>query len=353
MYLRRCGWSVVIAVVLSLLISSSVVTAATVEELMAQLEHPIWTTRRDAALQLGALSLRGIDAVDALVGRLNDRAAPVRYAAVRALGEIGLWAPQVVPVLADTLFHDDPEMRWQAAVSLGNIGFRAVEAVPALTEALLDDYAEIRNVAAWALAMVGPGAHEAIPALIETMNDSDERVQDMARNAVIEIGGPAALPLLPPSEEEAARIAEVGAIPVVIETSKGSIKVVLRGDLMPLTVANFVKLAERGFYDDGVFHRVEDWVVQGGDPEGTGAGGPGYTIKLETHPSLRNVRGAIAMARSTHPDSAGSQFYILKADAERLDGQYAVFGQVIEGMDVVDRLVVGDEIRLIRVADAH
>ena len=316
-----------------------------------QLKHPIWTTRRDAALQLGALSLRAIDAVDILVELLEDRAAPVRYAAVNALGQIGVWAPEVVPVLADTLFHEDPEMRWQAAVALGNIGFRAVEAIPALAEALLDQYPDIRNAAAWALGMIGPAAHEAIPALIETMEDSDERVQEMARNAIIEIGGLAALPLLPPSEAEMARIAEIGALPAVIDTVKGPIKVVLRGDLMPLTVTNFIKLAERGFYDGLIFHRVEEWVVQGGDPEGTGVGGPGYTIKLETHPALRNVRGAIAMARSAHPDSAGSQFYILKADVGSLDGQYAVFGQVVEGMDVVDSLEAGDAIKSIRVVD--
>lgn len=113
---------------------------------------------------------------------------------------------------------------------------------------------------------------------------------------------------------------------------------------MPLTVANFVKLAEANFYDGLTFHRVEDWVVQGGDPSGNGTGGPGYAIKLETHPDMKNVRGALAMARSANPDSAGSQFYILRTDAPWLDGQYAVYGHVDSGMETVDDLQVGDEI---------
>lgn len=344
----RCGLAIM-AFALCLAVFTSGASAGVVEDLIGQLDHPIWTTRRDAALQLGALSLEATEAVDPLTKALQDRVGPVRYAAVTALGEIGGWAPGAVPVLAETLFDKDPEMRWQAAVALGNIGFRAVEAVPALAEALLDQYTEIRHAAAWALGMVGPGAREAIPALAEVMADSDEKVQQMAKSAIIEIGGPEAVPLMPPSEAEVAEATDAASKLVVIKTAKGPIKIALRGDLMPLTVANFTKLAGSGFYDNLIFHRVENWVVQGGDPEGTGTGGPGYTIKLETHTAMRNVRGAIAMARASHPDSAGSQFYILKTDAEWLDGQYAVFGQVIEGMEVVDALVAGDVIMSVTV----
>jgi len=135
-----------------------------------------------------------------------------------------------------------------------------------------------------------------------------------------------------------------GQVPhkVAIDTAKGQIVLELYPDLMPVTVANFDKLVKSGFYNGLKFHRVEDWVVQGGDPVGNGTGGPGWTIKLEIHPQLRNVRGAVAMARAMDPDSAGSQFYILKKDALWLDGQYAVFGKVIEGMDVVDQIKQGD-----------
>ena len=153
----------------------------------------------------------------------------------------------------------------------------------------------------------------------------------------------------PPTEEEIGSIQEEGVIQVSIESERGTIDLDLRADLMPLTVANFVKLAEAGFYDGLTFHRVEDWVIQGGDPEGTGVGGPGYTIELETSPELKNVRGAIAMARKTDPDSAGSQFYILREDADWLDGDYAVFGNVTSGMEAVDEMQVGDTITKISV----
>ena len=134
---------------------------------------------------------------------------------------------------------------------------------------------------------------------------------------------------------------------VTLETDKGTIEIELYPELMPLTVANFARLVEENFYDGLTFHRVEDWVVQGGDPLGNGTGGPGWTIKLEVNEQLKNIRGALAMARGQHPDSAGSQFYILKEDAPWLDGDYAVFGMVISGMEVVDSLQPGD--KMIRV----
>lgn len=137
---------------------------------------------------------------------------------------------------------------------------------------------------------------------------------------------------------------------VIIKTDKGQIVMELYPEKMPVTVENFLKLTSDGFYNGLTFHRVEHWVVQDGDPKGNGTGGPGWTIKLETHPDLKNVRGAVAMARSAHPDSAGSQFYILKTDADWLNGQYAVFGMVTEGMDVVDNLDVGDKMNEVQVA---
>ncbi len=122
----------------------------------------------------------------------------------------------------------------------------------------------------------------------------------------------------------------------VIETSMGAITAELYETHAPITTANFIGLAERGFYDGLIFHRViNDFMIQGGCPEGTGTGGSGKTIKLEIHPELTHVDGALAMARSQHPDSASSQFYICDGAQSRLDGQYAAFGRVIDGMDVV------------------
>jgi len=128
-----------------------------------------------------------------------------------------------------------------------------------------------------------------------------------------------------------------------IKTDKGDIKLEIYPDLMPITTENFISLVNKGFYDDLKFHRVEDWVVQGGDPNGNGTGGSDKTIKLETSPKLKNIRGAVAMARAKDPDSASSQFYILKKDADWLDGSYAVFGNVVSGMDIIDNIAIGDK----------
>ncbi|MEG2204561.1 MAG: peptidylprolyl isomerase [Oscillospiraceae bacterium] len=124
----------------------------------------------------------------------------------------------------------------------------------------------------------------------------------------------------------------------------GVIKLELYPGVAPITVANFEKLAKEGFYDGLIFHRViRGFMIQGGCPDGTGMGGPGYKIKGEfringVENPIRHERGVISMARSQSPDSAGSQFFIMHMDASHLDGQYAAFGRVIEGMDVVDQI---------------
>jgi len=129
-----------------------------------------------------------------------------------------------------------------------------------------------------------------------------------------------------------------GKMLAVVETNKGTFKFELLPDVAPGTVQNFVKLAKKGFYDGTIFHRIiPGFMMQGGDPNGTGTGGPGYTIKAEFNKS-KHTAGTVAMARSAHPDSAGSQFYVCFAPAPHLDGQYTVFGQVIEGMDVVHEI---------------
>ena len=147
----------------------------------------------------------------------------------------------------------------------------------------------------------------------------------------------------------AANKSEVGTMrEVTIETEQGQIGIEVYPDLMPVTVGNFEKLVQSKFYDGLAFHRVEDWVIQGGDPKGDGTGGPGWTIPLETNPQLKNVKGAVAMARAQDPDSAGSQFYILKQDASWLDVEYAVFGQVARGMEVVEKIKAGDKMTSVK-----
>lgn len=139
---------------------------------------------------------------------------------------------------------------------------------------------------------------------------------------------------------------------VTIEMENGNlIKVELYPEVAPNTVNNFISLVQKGFYDGTIFHRViPGFMIQGGDPEGTGMGGPGYSIKGEFKANgfdndLKHSRGVISMARSQHPDSAGSQFFIMVADAPHLDRQYAAFGKVIDGMDEVDRIVSVDRNR--------
>ena len=137
----------------------------------------------------------------------------------------------------------------------------------------------------------------------------------------------------------------------VIETEKGTIKFVLYEQDAPITTSNFIELAERGFYDGLTFHRLEpNFVVQGGDPNGNGTGGSENKIKLEVSPTLKHGdAGAVAMARSQHPDSASSQFYITLGPASFLDGNYAVFGRVVAGLDVVRQIRVGDKMTSVRI----
>ncbi len=120
----------------------------------------------------------------------------------------------------------------------------------------------------------------------------------------------------------------------------------------PITTKNFMDLAQSGFYNGLTFHRVDPrFVIQGGDPKGDGTGGSGKTIPLEIAPSLTHKKGAVGMARSNDPNSASSQFYIVLEDANALDGQYAVFGQVTEGMDVVEKIAVGDKMMKITIGE--
>lgn len=133
---------------------------------------------------------------------------------------------------------------------------------------------------------------------------------------------------------------------VIIEMTTGD---VMSGELYPeiapITVENFEKLAAEGFYDGLIFHRViPGFMIQGGCPKGNGTGGPGYNIKGEfagngVKNDLKHTRGVLSMARAMHPDSAGSQFFVMVEDAPHLDGQYAAFGKITDGMDAADKIV--------------
>ena len=134
--------------------------------------------------------------------------------------------------------------------------------------------------------------------------------------------------------------------PVVTFTMKSGdvIKAELYPEIAPISVNNFISLIQQNFYDGLIFHRIiKNFMIQGGDPEGTGMGGPGYSIRGEFaqngYPNdLKHTAGVLSMARSMHPDSAGSQFFIMHKDSPHLDGAYAAFGKVTEGMDVVNKI---------------
>ncbi|HOH89829.1 MAG TPA: peptidylprolyl isomerase [Bacillota bacterium] len=132
----------------------------------------------------------------------------------------------------------------------------------------------------------------------------------------------------------------------IIEMENGDVmKLELYPDIAPNTVRNFISLANKGFYDGVIFHRViPGFMIQGGDPQGVGVGGPGYSIKGEFKANgfennLKHTKGVISMARSMSPNSAGSQFFIMVADSPHLDGQYAAFGKVTEGIETAEKIV--------------
>ena len=135
----------------------------------------------------------------------------------------------------------------------------------------------------------------------------------------------------------------------VFDTARGPIRVELAPDKAPLTVANFVNLAKRGFYDGLNFHRViADFMVQGGCPEGSGRGGPGYRFEDETNNGLRHERGVLSMANAG-PNTNGSQFFITHVPTPWLDGKHTVFGKVVEGIEVVDAIKQGDKINSVKI----
>lgn len=132
---------------------------------------------------------------------------------------------------------------------------------------------------------------------------------------------------------------------VTIEMNNGDImKAELYPETAPNTVNNFISLVKKGYYDGIIFHRViQGFMIQGGDPEGTGVGGPGYSIKGEFTQNgfpndLKHTKGVLSMARTMMPDTAGSQFFVMHETSPHLDGQYAAFGKVIEGEDVIDKI---------------
>jgi len=155
--------------------------------------------------------------------------------------------------------------------------------------------------------------------------------------------------LLVPALALAIQAKAKGPKAVITMANGGKIELEFFPEVAPKHVENFITLANKGFYDGLTFHRVEPgFVVQGGDPNGNGTGGPGYTVPAEFN-DKPHLRGTLAMARSADPNSAGSQFYICLADAHFLDHNYTVFGRVTKGMGVVDKIKIGDKMKSVKI----
>jgi peptidyl-prolyl cis-trans isomerase B (cyclophilin B) len=141
-------------------------------------------------------------------------------------------------------------------------------------------------------------------------------------------------------------------IRIIIKTSRGDIHITTLASKAPLTVANFLNLAKRGYYNGIKFHRVlPDFMIQGGDPTGTGSGGPGYEFEDEFHPSLKHDRAGLLSMANRGPRTNGSQFFVTHVPTPWLDGKHAIFGAVTEGQDIVNAIKQGDSITEIEVLD--
>jgi peptidyl-prolyl cis-trans isomerase B (cyclophilin B) len=159
---------------------------------------------------------------------------------------------------------------------------------------------------------------------------------------------PAATPA--PAPEQPAAVSDIR---VIVKTTQGDIEGTLFASKTPMTVANFLNLASKGYYDGLTFHRVvPDFMIQGGDPQGTGRGGPGYRFGDEFHPELKHSKPGIFSMANAGPGTNGSQFFITHVATPHLDGRHSVFGEVTKGQDVVNRIAIGDKIEKIEILDS-
>jgi cyclophilin family peptidyl-prolyl cis-trans isomerase/HEAT repeat protein len=315
---------------------------------------PHWSVR--AAMASAVADLGRERAEPRLLAMLNDDDRRVLPSVLSALARVR--AGNAAGLLAARLQSDDPIVRMAAANGLAEL--KATGATPALTAALAASAADGTYVARAAilgtLAATDPAA--ARPALEAALGDQDWAVRVRAAE-LLRAADPAAdvaamRPAPPPAVADLAAVDKLIAPSVspvaYFDTDKGSFQVELAVVDAPRTAANFIALVRRGFFNNIPLHRlVPDFVAQGGDPRGDGEGGPGYTIRDEIN-QRPYLRGTVGMALDW-PDTGGSQFFIVHSPQPHLDARYTVFGQVISGMDVVDRLSQWDAIRTVRVWD--
>ena len=313
-----------------------------------------WTVRAAQAQALGTLP--GDRAAARLLAMLGDKDARVIPAVLAALAAANV--ANAERLVSERLKADDFVVRAAAATALADL--KAAGSVPVIVDAYRAATGEETYVARAAmLAAVNRLAPDtARPLLVGALEDRDWAVRVRAAALLKEQrADPSLVPLRPatagrPVNDPAWRqiVAPPYSPRVYIDTSKGTIELELTVGDAPLTVHNFVTLARKGFFNGAPVHRiVADFVVQDGDPRGDGEGGPGYTIRDEIN-ERPYLRGTLGMALDWE-DTGGSQFFITHSPQPHLDARYTVFGQVVNGMDVVDRLVPSDVIRNVRVWD--
>lgn len=322
---------------------------------LASLEpDPDWRVR--AALASVLAELPADIARDRLRAMLQDEDKRVRPAVLGAL--VRVRPPDLASILLEQLKEPDYVVRAAAARHLGELKpAGAADALrQAYQDALPDSAYEARTAALEALAELG--AADAVETLRAALGDKEWAVRVRAVELLERVDaaeGAAAtirpVPNTPPVPYDDPQLAAPDVSPrAYIETAHGTIEFELAVLDAPQTSRNFMKLASEGFFTGLQVHRVvPDFVVQDGDPRGDGHGGPGYTIRDELN-ERPYLRGTVGMALSW-PDTGGSQFFITHSPAPHLDGRYTVFGRVVNGMDVVDRIRVGDVIQRVRIWD--
>ena len=315
-----------------------------------------WTVRAAEAAALATLPPARAEARLRLL--LQDRDFRVVTAAISAL--VASKAPWAGTLLTERLKADDFAARAAAAHGLGEL--KVTAAAPALADAyrasLGDSTYVARAAALESLAQLDPAA--ARPLLEEALRDKDWAVRVRAAELLEQAGVPAATTQAAIRPAVAGRSIDEAEWPGLVSpkysphayivTDRGGIEIELAILDAPLTVGNFIALARKGFFDGVAIHRiVPDFVVQDGDPRGDGEGGPGYSIRDEIN-MRPYLRGTVGMALDW-ADTGGSQFFITHSPQPHLDGRYTVFGHVVDGMDVVDRLGPWDVVRSVTIWD--
>jgi len=320
---------------------------------------PHWSVRAALATVLGTMSVETASArLQPLLEDSDQRVIPAALAAL-----VKLKAPNAAAVLLEKLKADDFAVRAAAAAGIGEL--KPPNGAAALADAYRlgqrDSTYTARAAALAALQQYGAGA--AMPVLTAALTDKDWAVRVRAAGIIKQLDPngagatvetsirPAPTTLAPDVYAAPRLVSPAVAIQAFLETDRGLIHIELAMNEAPLTVENFVSLARKGFFNGLSFHRVVgDFVIQDGDPRGDSEGGPGYSIRDELN-QLPYLRGSVGMALDPWRDTGGSQYFITHSPQPHLDAKYTVFGRVVAGMDVVDKIQQWDVIRSVKIWD--